>query len=235
MKKLFPLGLIFLLIFTSAAMSQAKKKTVRKKKKAAPTRDDKLMEQYKALQDISDVLSGKSNKPLLTPGQMKPRIGGVLINPNGLYTNYITGYSVKFPEYGNILKGNGTFMDDFRVSYAIDGEARILIIGRDEFLCASSEDCANNSVRNMQQVDGFESLDSQEMTVQGLSAHLVKYKMSFPEYGTSITEEVHVLRGMGNKNILYTVKLSSSEKSYETDKKIFDDIVATMKFIKTKS
>lgn len=227
------LALFLLAVFAPSAISQTKRKPVRKTSLA---KTKKLSEQAQAAQDLADILSGKSKKPLLTAKDMLPAEGAVVISPDGTYTNYFAGYSAKFPDRDKIKKGTNSFFDDFSVFVNTgNGFSQMWFVGKpSEFTCNSADSCAEKSIENHRRIESFELLSKENLNLQGMTAVRVKFKYTASDNEVKKVDEVHIFREVDNSNISYAFSLLSSDKEYESDAVVFENVLSSLKFIKPK-
>lgn len=104
-----------------------------------------------------------------------------------------------------------------------------------QFLCDSAQECADREESNVKDISGYKLIKKESATVGGLSAVRLVYQTDFG--GTNekvIWDGFFVYRKIGDKPYSYNFKLESFPETYETDKKVFEQTVETIKFVQPK-
>ncbi|MBC7797333.1 MAG: hypothetical protein H7Z37_10710 [Pyrinomonadaceae bacterium] len=237
MKALIWFGKIIAIVLLAAASSlmteaQTRKKRVngvsKKKVNKVPSREEVLQ----ANKDILDVLSGKSDKPLLTKEQLKSKAGAYEIKPDGEYINNLLGLRAKFSSRKKFKPPMGNFFDDFQIFVDTENDSQMWFNGLSpEYTCDSSEQCADNVENSSKTIGGFEVMKKEDAIVGELPAVRMVYKTNYGSPDKKVIwDNFYVFRTVKGQPYSYKFILQSFPEKYDKDVAEFERVVKTVKF-----
>ncbi len=175
-------------------------------------------------------------QPKISPAIFKSTPGGAEVKADGEYINRVLGFRYKVPKPYKPFLPTVNPLQDFTsfVNLTDDKTSQISMSGNRLQFCSSTEEYADREEKYLsEKMDGFELVEKSKTQVSGMKAVRLVHKSKRGGTETAIRDIFYICRPMENSSNTYQFTINTSPEFYEKYKKVFEQIIATVKFEKS--